>query len=239
MPEYAWPPPAERRLIGTRVARLDGPVKVTGEAKYTQDVALHGMLHARILHCPHAHARVRRLDVAAARRMPGVEAVRVVHEEGSEVQWAGTEIAVVAAASEAAAADAVRAIEVEYEVLPHFVDDTDLAAAPETEEAQSETAGDPDGAMERAAVRVSGRYGIPSISHNCLEPHGQVVRWDARDAMTAWASTQAVSAQPGQFAERLGVPASNVRVICQYIGGGFGSKFSVDRWGIECAELAR
>jgi xanthine dehydrogenase YagR molybdenum-binding subunit len=197
------------------------------------------MLHARILHCPHAHARVRRLDVAKARTMPGVEAVRVVHDAGSEVQWAGTEVAIVAAASEAAAADAVRAIEVEYEVLAHFVDGSDLEAAPEANEAQSETEGDPDGAMEAAAVRHSGRYGLPSVAHNCLEPHGQVVRWDSRDEMTAWCSTQAVSALPGQFSERLGVPASNVRVICQYIGGGFGSKFSADRWGIECAELAR
>ena len=239
MPEYAWPAPDERRLIGRRIDRLDGPAKVSGAARYTQDVALPGMLHARILHCPHAHARVRRLDVSKARRMPGVEAVRVVTDTGGEVQWAGTEIAIVAAASEAAAADAVRAIEVEYEVLPHFVDDADLGAAPATGEAHSDAEGDPDGAMERAAVRLSGVYGLPSVAHSCLEPHGQVVRWDAADAMTAWCSTQAVSALPGQFAERLGVPASNVRVICQNVGGGFGSKFSVDRWGIECAELAR
>jgi len=239
MPEYAWPAPGERRLIGRRIDRLDGPAKVSGAARFTQDVALPGMLHARILHCPHAHARVRRLDVSKARRMPGVEAVRVVTDTGGEVQWAGTEIAIVAAASEAAAADAVRAIEVEYEVLPHFVDDADLGAAPATGEAHSDAEGDPDGAMERAAVRLSGVYGLPSVAHSCLEPHGQVVRWDAADAMTAWCSTQAVSALPGQFAERLGVPASNVRVICQNVGGGFGSKFSVDRWGIECAELAR
>lgn len=239
MAEYSWPERDERRLLGDRIDRLDGPVKVTGEALYTYDQNPPGLLYARILHSPHAHARVTRLDVSRAQEMPGVEAVRVIHGEGTEVQWAGAEIAVVAATGEELAGDAVRAIEVEYEVLPHFVDAEAVDEAPETRAGDAETEGDPDAAFAAAAVTHRGRYGLPSVSHNCLEAHGQVCRWDSKTEMTAWCSTQAVSSLPGQFSERLGVSASDVRVICQYMGGGFGSKFSADRWGIECAELAR
>jgi len=239
MPEYFWPAADDRRLLGTRIDRLDGPVKVAGAAVYTYDLDLPDLLYARILHCPHGAARITKLDVSKARAMPGVEALRVIHEAGSEVRWAGAEIVLLAATDERIAGDALAAIEVEYEVLPFFVDGEDVEGAPQKEDAGGETQGDPDGAMAGAAVRHAGYYGIPQVAHSCLEPHGQVCRWDSADEMTAWCSTQAVSALPNQFAERLGVPAANVRVICQYIGGGFGSKFSVDRWGIECAELAR
>ena len=242
MPErpeaYFWPAADERRLLGTRIDRIDGPAKVTGAAVYTHDVRLPNLLHARILHCPHAHARVTRLDVSQAEAMPGV-VVRVVSGAGSEIQWAGTEVAIVAAESEGAAGDALAAIEVDYEVREHFVRDEDGAAAPGARRDAAATEGDPDGAMAGAAVRHRGYYGIPRVAHCCLEPHGNVVRWENRRELTAWASSQAISAQPNQFAESLGIETSGVRVICEYIGGGFGSKFSVDRWGVECAELAR
>jgi len=237
--EYAWPKPGDRRLIGTRVNRLDGPAKVTGQARYTQDIHFPDLLYGAILHCPHAHARVRSLDTDKARSMPGVEALRVVNGPGSEIQWAGAEVLYLAATSEDAARDALAAVEVDYEVLPHFVRAVDRDEAPETKEAQAETVGNPGAAFRRASLHHKGFYGIPTISHNCLEPHGQVVRWDSDDEMTVWASTQAVTAVPNQFAEQMEVPAANVRAICQYIGGGFGSKFSIDRWGVECAHMAR
>ncbi|HEX2253699.1 MAG TPA: xanthine dehydrogenase family protein molybdopterin-binding subunit [Thermoanaerobaculia bacterium] len=238
MPEYAWPPAAERRLLGKRIARLDGPGKVTGTVKYTYDLQPEGMLHGRILHCPHAHARVRRLDVSRAEGMAGVRALRVIHPEGSEIRWAMDEVLYLAADSEQIAADALAAVVVEYEVLPHFVDAEDRDGAPETRDDEEEVVGDPAAALAGAAHRHVGEYGLPTVAHNCLEAHGQVCSWEG-DELTAWCSTQAVSALPAQFAERLGVPAANVRVRTEVLGGGFGSKFSVDRWGIECAELAR
>jgi xanthine dehydrogenase YagR molybdenum-binding subunit len=239
MTDPSWPAADACKLIGQRVSRLDGPAKVTGAAKYTYDIHPPGMLWAKVLRCPHAHARITRLDVSAARAMPGVKAVRVIQDVGQEVQWALDEIAVVAAASEAQAADAVRAIAVEYEVLPHFVSEEKLAGAPKVVDEPEETAGDPDAAMAAAAVKIQGTYGMPVVAHNCLEAHGQVCQWTDREHLTAWCSTQAVAGLAAQFAERLGVPASNVRVVTESMGGGFGSKFSADRWGIECAELAR
>lgn len=239
MVEYRWPD--EKDVIGKRIDRLDGPVKTVGAAEYTYDVRRPGMLYGAVLRCPHAHARITRLDVEPARAIPQVKAVRVVHGAGDEIRWALDELVFLAATTEEAARDAVRAIEVEYEVLDHFVSLDpfgDLDAAPETEAGEETTEGDPDAGFAAADRTVSGRYGIPTISHNCLESHGHVCEWDG-DELTAWCSTQGVSVMPGQFAEALDVPVSNVRVICQYMGGGFGSKFSPDRWGIETARLAK
>ncbi|HWN41562.1 MAG TPA: xanthine dehydrogenase family protein molybdopterin-binding subunit [Thermoanaerobaculia bacterium] len=236
MVDVSWP--KKPRLIGQRISRLDGPAKATGAAKYTYDLRFPGMLYARFVRCPHAHARITRLDTSAAQAMPGVKAIHLVQGEGAEVQWALDEIVAIAAVSEQIAGDAVRAVKVEYEVLPHFVSEANLAGAPQTKPGEEEIVGDPDGAMGSAAVKAKGTYGMPVIAHNCLEAHGQICRWDG-DQFTAWCSTQAVSAVAAQFSEGLRIPAANVRVITEYMGGGFGSKFSVDRWGIVCAELAR
>ena len=236
MVEYRWP--EERRVIGGRISRLDGPAKVTGAAEYTADVRRPGMLYGAVLRCPHAHARVVRLDVEPARRAPGVKALRVVHPEGDEIQWALDEVVFLAATSEEEARDAVRAIAVEYQPLPHFLDAEAKDRAPEALPGEEATEGDPEAGFREAAKRVSGYYAVPTIAHQCLEAHGNVCEWqDGR--LTTWSSTQAVSALPEQFAEALEVPAAEVRTICQYMGGGFGSKFSPDRWGIEAARLAR
>ena len=128
-----WPEAADRKLIGQRIARLDGPAKASGHAKYTYDLKPQGMLWARMLRCPHAHARIKSLDVAAAQAMPGVKAVFVIQKVGAEIQWALDEVAAVAATSEAQAADAVKAIKIEYEVLPHFVTEEKLAGAPKVD----------------------------------------------------------------------------------------------------------
>ena len=239
MADPAWPGAEARRLIGERIARLDGPAKVTGTATYTYDVGLPGMLHARIVRCPHARARVRRIDVSAAESMPGIKAVHVAKKVGDEIQWALDEVVYVAAATEQQAADAVRAVRVDYEVLAHDVRDDDPDHAPGAKPSGEESTGDPAGALAKAEARISGRYGLPRVAHVCLEAHGQVVQWTDPQSLRVWASTQAVSSIGGQMAEALDLPASGVRVTCEHMGGGFGSKFSPDTWGIACAELAR
>jgi hypothetical protein len=82
MVDYSWPDPASRRLIGKRIPRLDGPAKVTGAAKYTYDVHRPGMLYAKVLRCPHAHARVVTLDLSQVEKIPGVRAVLVIQGAG-------------------------------------------------------------------------------------------------------------------------------------------------------------
>src|SRR5436309_2275978 len=121
--QYSWPAPEERSLIGKRISRVDGPVKVSGQAKYTYDVHRPGMLYGKVLRSPYAHAKVVSVDTSAAEKMPGVKAVHVVQGPDSEIHWAGDDIVVVAAVDEGSAADAIRAVKVQYEPLPHFVDD--------------------------------------------------------------------------------------------------------------------
>jgi xanthine dehydrogenase YagR molybdenum-binding subunit len=216
------------------------PAQVTGTARYTADILRPGMLYAKLVRCPHAHARITRLDTSAAEAMPGVKAVRVLQGAGTEIQWALDEIALVAATTEEQAEDAARAVVVAYEILPHHVDDRHLDRAPGARPGPEETVGEPEKAMAGAAVRFKGTYGLPVIAHNCLEPHGLICEWNgARDTLTAHCSTQAVSTLALQFSERLGIPASNVHVLCPFLGGGFGSKLSADPWDIACAEISR
>ncbi|HKM91335.1 MAG TPA: hypothetical protein VJX29_12045, partial [Candidatus Acidoferrales bacterium] len=135
MADYHWPPADKRFLIGKSFNRVDGPVKSSGRAKYTYDVNRPGLLHGKMVLSPHAHAKVRSIDTAAAEKMPGVRAVLVMFEPGKEVLWAGQEIVALAADTEEQARDAARAVKIEYEVLPHLVDDPapDKAGAGHTE----------------------------------------------------------------------------------------------------------
>ncbi len=238
MPEYKWPDANDRDLIGKRISRLDGPAKVTGTAKYSYDINRPGMLFTRVVRNPHAHAKITKLDVSAAKAMPGVKAVRVIQDVGAELQWALDEIVAIAATSEDIAEDAMRAVKIEYEVLPHFVTAEQLDKAPNVKPAQEQVTGNPDTTLQTAEVTSDGYYGCLTVAHCCMEAHGQVCEWEG-DTLHAWCTTQGVSGLPAQFAEGLKVPASSVHAICDYMGGGFGSKFSADRWGIECAQLAK
>src|ERR1700675_4642261 len=94
----SWP--KERRIIGTKVPRLDGPDKATGKARYSFDINRPGMLHAMILRCPHAHAMVKAIDISEAEKMPGVKAVYLIAKVGSELFYAGDEVLAIAADTE-------------------------------------------------------------------------------------------------------------------------------------------
>src|SRR5947209_5165837 len=120
----------QRRLIGTKVPRVDGPDKATGHAKYSFDVNRPGMLHARILRCPYAHARLKSLDAEAAEKLPGVKAVLVIAKPGQELYYAGDEVLALAADTEEHARDAIRAVKVEYEILEYLVREEDALKAP-------------------------------------------------------------------------------------------------------------
>ena len=243
MADYKWPPAEKRKLIGKRISRLDGPVKSSGRAKYTYDVSRPGMLHGKMYISPHANAKIVSIDTSAAEKMPGVKAVHLMLEPGRTVQWVGTEILCVAAETEEQARDAVRAVKVQFEVLPHFVADADPATAkafhPERIQETAESVdGDPDKGFSLAEVTSEGVYGTSVITHCCLEAHGQVAEWQG-DNLTAWVSTQSVTSIAGELAGALKVPAGQVRTLTPVMGGGFGSKFGADTWGPACAQLAR
>jgi xanthine dehydrogenase YagR molybdenum-binding subunit len=308
--QYSWPVPEQRTYIGRRMGRVDGTAKSTGRARYTYDHNPKGLLYGGFVRCPHAHARVKSIDTNAARSMPGVKAIEIVQKPGSEIHWAGDEVVAIAAVDEPTMRDAVRAVQVEYEELPHRVVDQEepprnippdtspiglddlegmfsnqvpsreiikevqergisfkpeeapldrmppeiaaaIRSAPQKppgpkrpfswyKPAAAESQGDPEAAFQAADTVVSeGLYGLPVITHCCLETHGAVSEWTDSDHLLVHASTQFVSGIPGQMAEPLGIPAANIRAVQENIGGGFGSKFAPDRWGIYSAKLAK
>jgi xanthine dehydrogenase YagR molybdenum-binding subunit len=252
----AWP--EHRRVIGSRVRRLDGPAKATGKAKYSYDVNLPGLLHAVMLRCPHAHAKVIDIDLTAAEKMPGVKATFVVAKPGTELYYAGDEVLAVAAEHEEQARDAARAVKVQYEVLPFLVKEEDAlkedkkTVAPvgprkERQNVRPPIAGKTDDfeeGMKKAEVVVKGTYGMPVICHQCLESHGLVAEWTKDGGLKVYASTQAVTGTADALAkyfsaQGIDLPATKVECITQYVGGGFGSKFGPDIQGTVAAELAR
>ena len=239
MPNYSWPEQSKRRLMGTRISRLDGGEKSSGRAKYASDLNKQDTLFSALLTCPHAHAKVSSIDISGAQAIKGVTGVRVMAPAGTEINWGGAEVALVAATSEEVARDAVRAIKVQYEVLPHLVREEDLARAGARAKAAGEQiTGDPDQGAKDAEVFSEGQYGIPVLTHCCLEPHGQASQW-ASDGIYLWPSTQNVSGIGGDLAKSLELPATQIKVHMDHVGGGFGSKFVADRWGVEGTRLSK
>jgi xanthine dehydrogenase YagR molybdenum-binding subunit len=246
-PDYSWPPMEKRKVIGTSPKRLDGPAKSTGRAKYASDKKLRDMLYGAYVTSPHAHARVKSVDTSEAEKVNGVKSVYVAAQPGSEVQWQGFEVAAVAAVTEEIAREAARKVKVEYEVLPHFVEDDQIAKAGARGKAAGEKLqGDPDKALKEADHVSEGTYGIPVVYHSCLEPHGQVIQWvkgdkddGSADQVNVWPSVQFVSGYAGSLAPNLKVPVANIKVAMDYIGGGFGSKFGPDAWALVGANLSK
>jgi xanthine dehydrogenase YagR molybdenum-binding subunit len=241
--------PQNPRLIGTRIPRLDGLAKASGQAKYPSDVRPQGTLFGVMLYSPYAHAKIKSIDISAAEKMPGVKAVIAVTEAGKTLRYHGDDIAAVAAETEEQARDAVRAIKVEYEVLPHVATEALSMAdgAPEVfkptnvRKGRGQTKGKPEEAMAAAEVTSEGTYSVPLITHVCLEPHGLTVQCESDSRMEAWASTQNVHGLAGELGKSVEpeIPATNVTVHTDYMGGGFGSKFSADLWGRTAAQLSK
>ncbi|REJ66155.1 MAG: xanthine dehydrogenase family protein molybdopterin-binding subunit [Planctomycetota bacterium] len=265
--QYQWPSASAAQLLGTRQRRLDGADKSTGAAKYTYDVNLPKQLIVKALDCPHAHCRIKSIDTSAARRVPGVVHVHVIKTpkkdaDGNtvlpEVLFQGELLVAVAAETEGAAAEGVGKLKVEYEVLEPFVSEEELDAAVQAQRAKEgrprvSIQAEPDDDVEdeeqfendeierlfrEAKYVVEGYYGIDAITHCCLEPHGTTLHWqDGR--LVAYLSTQNVSGCDDGFAAALDMTADDVDVHCEYIGGGFGSKFRPDYWGIAAAEISK
>ena len=285
------PPPlavnAELAVVGKRTPRLDGRAKVTGAARYTADVALPGMLYARIIRSPHPHARVRSVDTSAADKHPGVRATHVLeHLLGSAVlrdksqepasrfpvvRYIGQPIAAVAATTQAGADEAALLVKIDYETLPFVVDLEDAkkpgapvvfpgpadqagsagggggpAGVPQTGNvrgpARGGTFGPPRGdvvaGLAAAEVVVEGTFRTQVQTHSALETHGVVADWKP-DGLTVHASTQGTSTVRDELAEIFGLQKSRVRVLTEFMGGGFGAKFGAGNFGVLATHLSK
>jgi xanthine dehydrogenase YagR molybdenum-binding subunit len=241
--------PQERRLIGGRHTRIDGPAKSTGKARYTLDINRPKMVHGAILRSPHAHAKITALDTAAAEKLPGVKGVVVIAGVGKELFYAGDEIAAVAADTEEHAQDALRAIKIEFQPLDFFVEEEDAKAAKvrtvggkgtgNLSKPQVYTKGDVAVAAKAADAAVEGTYGANVICHQCLEPHGLIAEFDADGNLLVHASTQATTGIANELAGKFNVDPPKVKVITHHMGGGYGSKFNAGPEGEAAVALAK
>src|SRR5262245_14718287 len=238
MPKAEWPPANKRTLIGKPIDRVDGPAKATGAAKYSYDINRPNMLWAKVITSPHPHAEVVSIDTGAAEKLDGVKGVwKDEAAIGKEVQYIGQIVAAVAATTEEIATEAASRVKVEYKPLDHQVVDSDPQFSRGNPNVKEQ--GNVDEAFGKSDVVHSGNYGIPVITHCCLEPHGQVS--EIRDGeLHVWPSTQNVSGYGDRgLSDAAGIPQNKIHVDCQYMGGGFGSKFNPGKWGTICAALAK
>jgi xanthine dehydrogenase YagR molybdenum-binding subunit len=246
-PPAAWGDLSKLRILGKRNPRPDGPAKVSGKAKYASDIVFPGMCYARYVTSTYAAGSLNGLDTAAAERIPGVKAVMKLMNPGSRIMFAGQPVAVVAAITPEIAEDAIRAVRVDIKSEP-FVVDGRKAAAPNAPKVRPDNdsnvqfpgekvEGDPDAAFAQCKVVSEASYEAQTRLHCCLESHGNTVKWDG-SKLTAWASTQFIEGVKGDFAKEAGGP-QNVTVICEHMGGGFGSKFGAGPEGIAAARLAK
>jgi xanthine dehydrogenase YagR molybdenum-binding subunit len=252
----AWPRFAQ---VGKPHPRLDGPLKVTGRARYTYDVKLPGMLYGRMLGAAVPAGEIAAIDTSKAEQLPGVKAVWTA--ESRVVRFAGQDVAAVAAVSPEIAEDAARLVQVTYKEKP-FSGEIREAIRPQAalvyEAGQSPGGkdvphqgnvvgpqsprrgggrGDVEKGLVEADASIEATYYVPVHTHATLETHGVVAQWE-HDQLTIHASTQAIFAVREGVAEALGIDRKNVRVICEHMGGGFGSKLGPSATGSAVAVVA-
>ncbi|VCU68887.1 4-hydroxybenzoyl-CoA reductase subunit alpha [Pigmentiphaga humi] len=239
--------------LGTAVPQVTARAKVLGRARYAGDVKVAGMLHGKVLRSPYPHARIVRIDTAAARALPGVKAVLtgadapramwgVHHKERrilaeGVVRFAGEEVAAVAAATEEIARDALDLIEVEYEELPAIltVEEALDEEAPGVHPGRGNVShridfhiGDVAAGFARADLVYEATYSTHAQYPGYLEPMGTVAAIDADGRLQVWTSTQSVFQARMRLAAALEMPVSRIRVMQATTGGGFGGKIVED-----------
>ncbi len=189
---------AEFKHIGGRTPRIDGRKIVTGAAPYTHDIKLRGMLIGKILRSPHAKAEIVSVDLSRAKALKGVKAVLKLAED--KVDFAGQQVAAVAAVDEKTAEAALRLIEVEYKPLPFVVNEDQAMAEgaprvyaerPNVDRLREYERGDVEAGFKQADVVLERTYKTSVEIHHPTETHGSIAKWDG-DRLTVWDSTQGV-----------------------------------------------
>ena len=238
-------------IMGKRHQKVDAVMKVTGGAKYTHDMAPAGMLFGGFVRCPHAKANLQSIDIDKLAKSPGVKAVIDAEtlRMPTTIRYAGQPVAALAAESRQALEEAIRNADVSYEVLPHAarVDQAMAKDAPQVHGNRGNVrpGRDPRQQVEVDAALKSGKLKVAEVvartqvqTHSCLETHGTMAQWSG-DNLTIWTSTQATFGVRNQLARGLGINESNITVISEFMGGGFGSKFGAGYWSTAAAHLAK
>jgi CO/xanthine dehydrogenase Mo-binding subunit len=236
-----WPAGA-RDIVGRPAERRTGPVRARGEARYTADVQLPGMLYAAVLRSPHAHARVKRIEVGRALAAPGVRAALAPGDSDVLQELAGFQgaaVAAVAADTEGQARAALELIDVDWEVLEPVIDAEEAVRRGELHgEPRTYERGDVDRGLAEADAVVEAEYRTQTVLHNSMETHQSVCKWRG-DELHVYTSTQHIWGVRDAIASTLELPPDRVRVVCEFMGGGFGSKNGPGDYTYVAAELAR
>lgn len=259
---------SDNKWIGKRTIRPDGADKVTGRATYGADFSLPGMLWGKILRSPHPHARIKSINFDKAAALPGVKAVmsakdlvefpldKPVIVGIQDMRWmcrnvmardkalfAGHPVAAVAATSKKIAAEAVKLIEVDYEVLPWVIDVEDamkpdapilhdhIRAPGDTSDKPSNVAGkiehtlgDVEAGFAAADAIIERSFKTKPVHQGYIEPHACLATITKDGNATVWSSSQGHFMVRSMTALLTGLPQNNVRSIPAEIGGGFGGK---------------
>jgi aerobic carbon-monoxide dehydrogenase large subunit len=269
---------APTSVIGHRRLRKEDPPLLTGEAKYTNDLAIPGALHLALVRSPYAHARITGIDLSAALAMPGVVAAYTGNDLADlwaapmpcawpvtpdmknpahfpvakdKVHYVGDAVAVVLATSEAAARDAVEAVNVSYDPLPAVVDLEDALSdrvviheelgtnASYTWELHPQGVEATDAAFAAAAHTVSERYVQQRLLPMFIEPRAVAAVLRYGGDITLYSATQIPHILKVMTALTLGIPEHQMRVVAPSVGGGFGGKLNVYAEELLCVALSR
>ncbi len=241
----------EYPVVGKEYRRMDAVDKVTGRAKYTEDMVMPGMLHGRVLRSPHHHARLIALDRSQAEKLPGV--IRIItagdipgenglgdysRDEpiltpiGDTAKMMGAPIAIVVAETPQQARTAAQAINVTYEVLPHvFTSEEALAenAYPIYSQGNILTQysvkhGDLDQAFNESDLTLETRYQSSFVEHSALEREASLAYIDDKGIVTVICANHEPYWHRNYIASTLALEPTQVRVITPPIGGSFGGK---------------
>jgi CO/xanthine dehydrogenase Mo-binding subunit len=229
-------------VVGRPAAKVDGYERARGEARYTADVRLPGMLHSVLLRSPHPRARLTRIDADRAKEAPGVRGLLVAGEVGwlsNDIAYQGQPVAALAADSMSQALAALELIGVEWDVLEPLLDAEEAVRRGSLiGEARHYERGDYERGLAEADVVVEAEYRTQTLNHNSLETHQCVCEWRG-DGLDVYTSTQYIWGVRSEVAEAFELPADKVRVVCEFMGGGFGSKGDAGEYVFIAAELAR
>jgi CO/xanthine dehydrogenase Mo-binding subunit len=251
----------EFKVVGSRPARPDGLDKVTGRAKYGADAFAPGQLVGRILRSPHAHAKIRKIDTSRAEKMKGVKAVITCKDlpdltggnrgnfdilencmARDRALYHGHAVAAVAAVDEPTARKALKAIKVDYKILPH-VTDVDAAMADDAPIVQPHVRfddkpsnianrtqfghGDVDAGFQQADVVIEKSYKTEQTHQGYIEPHACLASVGPDGQAELWVTTQGHYTFRNVCAQLLGLDIAKLKVTSSEIGGGFGGKTHV------------
>lgn len=260
-------------IIGTSRPKVDAYPKVTGRALYADDISLPRMLYGALLRSPHPHANILAIDTRRALDLPGVVAILtgsdLPHKFGilpssqdeyalarDKVRYVGDPVAAVAALDPETLEQALKLIEVEYEVLPALMSIDEALAQPDVkinEEARignihkavAYEFGDVEAGFVEADYMREDWFYYEGNTHAPIEEHACVANWEPNPSdpiggkLTLWSSTQTPHYVHRELSKVLGLPQSHVRVIVPNVGGGFGGKSDPFSHEICAAELSR